>query len=417
MRITTAGHGSAALDREVEAGQSWAEDLLAELVAVPSVAGTPTTIIGLLADVAADLPLDLEMLPGDPDRTVQHPEYSPAPGVTSPTPPVLCGRWQHGGDEELLLFAHTDTEPVHPGWDVDPFQLRLEGRRAIGLGVADDKAGVVSVLAALRAFSRVGVEPRRTPRLVLGAGKLGGSLGTLPGVVAARGVSAAVYCHPAESGRGLSHLKVASRGVLQLDLQVPGRTPEPVEVRTPASADPRSGHNPIDRAVRLAAALTQWSESTDHVVALTAILTPDPVPFQVPGAVYLTLACWFTTGTVDDVRHDVAVVVRGLDGDDWEREHPVTLKATGLRANPASCEGSPFADQVRSVVERRTDELTQAYAWHAASDIRFPMRCLGVPAVGLGATAGQFYGAQEWVDLPSMHRTTAALVDLLGVRG
>ena len=55
----------------------------------------------------------------------------------------------------------------------------------------------------------------------------------------------------------------------------------------------------------------------------------------------------------------------------------------------------------------------ETYDWHSASDIRFPMRCLDVPAVGFGATAGQFYGPNEWVDLASLHDSTAVVARML----
>ena len=409
------GARASALDRELAAGQDWAERLLRHLVSIPSVVGEPTSIIDAVADHASGLQLDVEVLSTDQDRIARHPEYSPVPAGVVSRSPVLHARWPYGKGEELLLFAHTDSEPVHLGWRSDPFVLRVEKGRATGLGVADDKAGVVCILAALRALRRAGVEPSRTPRLVLGAGKLGGSRGTLPGVVAADGVSAAIYCHPAESGRGLGQLKVASRGVVQLELTVPGETPEPVEERTPVSADPRTGRNPISRAMRLAGALTDSVQAPDRVWALTAMETKDPVPFGVPASTRLTVACWFSTGGVDDVLQYATAIADLAAVDEWEREHPVAVCATGLRANPASCAGTAFADHIRSTIEARTGQSSRDYRWHSASDIRFPIRCLGVPTVGFGPTAGQFYGANEWVDLASMHATTAILVDLLGM--
>lgn len=41
------------------------------------------------------------------------------------------------------------------------------------------------------------------------------------------------------------------------------------------------------------------------------------------------------------------------------------------------------------------------------------MRLLGVPAIGFGALAGGFYGAQEWVDVPSMRAATEAMARIL----
>ncbi len=85
----------------------------------------------------------------------------------------------------------------------------------------------------------------------------------------------------------------------------------------------------------------------------------------------------------------------------------------GVRANPASCAGSAFARAALATMAGVTGRPTEPYGWHSASDIRFPMRLLGVPAIGFGALAGGFYGAQEWVDVPSMRATTEALARIL----
>ena len=61
-------------------------------------------------------------------------------------------------------------------------------------------------------------------------------------------------------------------------------------------------------------------------------------------------------------------------------------------------------------IEASGEPRPRGYPGHAASDIRFPIRVAGIPAVGFGALGGGFYGPDEWVDLPSVQRTTDALV-------
>jgi acetylornithine deacetylase/succinyl-diaminopimelate desuccinylase-like protein len=385
-------------------------DLLRRLVACPSVTGTPSTVVDLLAAEVRARGGQEALLPVDERTALGSPEYSPPSSVTGAQPPVLVAGFP-GDQPELLLFAHTDTEPVHPGWAQDPFALQVTGGRAAGLGVADDKAGIVALLAAIDRWAAAG-RPGWRPRLVLGAGKQGGALGTLPGVVAADGVQAAVYSHPAESGAGLGHLKVASRGIVQARVTVPGRTPEPVEERTPVSADATAGVNAAARAARLAAAVEGWRDA-DRVWSVVG-LRAGGTPYEVPGAAELDVACWFTTGTVDTVLDELRdrLVAAGAE-DDWTRAHPPTVAAVGVRANPADCAGSAFAVSVGDALTRRTGAAPGNYSWHSASDIRFPIRCLGVPAVGFGPVAGSFYGPGEWVDLASLDTAVDVLTDVL----
>lgn len=379
-------------------------DLLERLVACPSVTGEGSPLADELEPLLDELGYTVERIRCQPQEWAGHHEFSPPDLVPAEPHDGLLARAP--GPPGLLLFAHTDTEPVHPGWTTDPYTLHVAGGRATGLGVADDKAGIVAILAALRAAGPLS----RPPVVVLAPGKQGGALGTLPGVLAADGVSAAVYCHPAESGRGLADLKVASRGVARLRVSVPGVTPVPLEERTPISADPREGRNAVERAARLALAV----HSTAGTIRSVTRIEGGGAPFEVPGTCALEVACWFADGTPEDQAADLEGLLGTLAQTGWEREHPPTVELIGLRASPADCGDSAFAARMETLVTEVTGVRPEGYGWHSASDIRFPIRCLNVPAVGLGPLAGGFYGPGEWVDLASLDQTVEVLTRLLG---
>src|SRR5690606_8153276 len=146
-----------------------------------------TTLRETVARLFPALRADLESLVRVP--SVSNAAFDPAPGAASaaavaallrdagmPEVQILRARTQDGaegapavvarrpapaGAPTVLLYAHHDVQP--PGdaaaWDTDPFEPTERDGRLYGRGAADDKAGVVAHLGALRALTERGDLP------------------------------------------------------------------------------------------------------------------------------------------------------------------------------------------------------------------------------------------------------------------
>lgn len=121
---------------------------LSELVAIPGIAWESFDPQDLersaqaVRDLLAELPFDsVDILRVDQDDRPGHPA-------------VVARKAPAAGFPTILLYAHHDVQP--PGkrelWNTEPFEAVEKDGRLWGRGAADDKAGVMAHIGALRAF-------------------------------------------------------------------------------------------------------------------------------------------------------------------------------------------------------------------------------------------------------------------------
>jgi acetylornithine deacetylase/succinyl-diaminopimelate desuccinylase-like protein len=123
---------------------------LGSLVRIPSVSwdgfdpatvrASAEAVKALLDDLGVFDSVEIAQAPIDADRMGQ--------------PAVLATRAARNGRPTIMLYAHHDVQP--PGeasaWESAPFEPTVRGDRLYGRGAADDKAGVMAHVAAIRAF-------------------------------------------------------------------------------------------------------------------------------------------------------------------------------------------------------------------------------------------------------------------------
>src|SRR5215475_5623454 len=116
---------------------------LERLVAIPSIAfdGFDHTHVHASANAVAELLRGA----GLPDVEIVEAGGQPAVIGRKPAPP---------GAPTVLLYAHHDVQPIGDAtqWRTEPFVATERDGRLYGRGAADDKAGIMAHVAALRAF-------------------------------------------------------------------------------------------------------------------------------------------------------------------------------------------------------------------------------------------------------------------------
>ncbi len=141
----------ASLTDAVQAGFPSAVGELAELVRIPSVswAAFDPAPVQRSAEAVARLAGDLGVF-----DSVEIARATEAGTERLGQPAVLATRAAKRGAPTVLLYAHHDVQP--PGddaeWESPPFEPTARGDRLYGRGAADDKAGVMAHIAAIRAF-------------------------------------------------------------------------------------------------------------------------------------------------------------------------------------------------------------------------------------------------------------------------
>lgn len=340
-----------------------------------------------------------------------------------------------GGGRSVIFFAHPDGEPFQPahGWRHDPLAGTVTEGRIHGWGVADDLAGVATMVEAVRLLRAAGLRPKGDVILASTPSKrhARGVHALLHGGITA---DAAVYLHPAESGVGMQEVKALAAGQLIFRIVVHGRLPATNEPGHAAFA--HVAVNPVDKAMVVLAALqaldARRGARVRHLALEAAIgrstnllvgdirSLGDGRASRVAPAVQLSCALAFPPGeALAAVQAEVkAALAEAAAADPFLRETPPELVfLSGVTGAEVPLD-HPLWLATSEAVQRGTGAAPHINPLHTSSDIRNPMVQSGIPCVGLGPLCGdltQNGGRDEWVDEADYRRGVAVIALLIAL--
>jgi acetylornithine deacetylase len=193
---------------------------LHELIAIPSIGGTPgeAAIQHHLAERLAELGLEIDLWPIDLAGLRAREDF-PGEEVDRTQAWGLVGTHRPGERAALVLQGHVDVVPIgdRTAWTGEPFTPRVRDGRVVGRGACDMKGGLAAILAAVEAVLSGRAEP--PPFAVhFVVGEEDGGLGAYATLARGHTGDACIIPEPTEL-----RLITANAGSLTFRIVVPGQ--------------------------------------------------------------------------------------------------------------------------------------------------------------------------------------------------
>lgn len=332
----------------------------------------------------------------------------------------------------VLVFGHADKPPETYEWGKKFPDLIEKGSRLQGPGIADDVAGLTSLLGAIETYKHFNLEPEGDLLVASILGKQLGVFGTY-GLVRRFGpVAGAIYMHPAESGNGLGDIKVASLGMAEFLITITGKAPKTTEPHKTIYS--RSGVSAIDKAMRLVECIQDWaaewarkpeiqheelqkSVGQSFAVSFGRFLSgSENLVYEIPTRAVVQGAINFPPAVrLQEIQKDFEEAVRHMaDADPWLKQGHVRLEWGDVISE--SCQADIESEFVRIGRRAITDVTgkTPRYNYgHSVSDLRYPFLWWKANGFGVGPLAGDMNTETEYVDRKEYLDTLIVVAEIL----
>ena len=395
--------------------------LLETLVRHPSTLGNEASCLDAMAAAFDGLDLAHHRIPTNPD-TLRH-----VPGWSPPLIPyagrdnvaaIHTPRNQAG--RSIILQGHVDVVPEGAAdlWTTPPFEPTIRNNRLYGRGAGDMKAGLVSIVMAMAALRRAGLQPAAQVQFAAvieeectGNGALA-VLHALPKPEA---------CLIPEPGPGYAALYTAEVGVVWAWVTVTGR---PAHVR-----EMHSGVNAIEAAYVLMERFRAYEHEANRAERRHPAFQAENHPININfgtlqggewnSSVATRAKLGIRVGVMpghpcQSVQADIERIVAEAAHDERLRGARMEVAFGGFVADGCTFPPDrPIAQAVAAAHRRIAGEPVRHYAATGLTDARHYVLHANVDAACYGPDADSIHGIDESVGLDSMHDVTRVIALVL----
>jgi glutamate carboxypeptidase len=389
--VPAAAHRQDKVYTAVQANRAGAIELLGEIVNIDSGTGDVeggARVEAILADRLRAIGAEVRREPAE------------APGLPDNLVAVVRGK----GSGKILVVAHIDTV-FGPGTAAArPFQI--DGDRAHGPGVGDEKAGVVNAVTALKILHEIGFKNFASITLLIDDSEERGSPGSSHLIRRLARESDVEF--NMEPGDPPDAITVWRKGSANIRIQVKGRAAH-------AGMAPQDGRNAALELVHQLAALEgRFPSSGDGITANLTLLKGGERSNIIPDSAEATVNVRFRRP------EEFATVLAAVQADAARTSVPDTSVAVLYDpAFPPLTEDAAIdalAARARAIYAELGKDL--AFSGNGGASESALAQAEGIAALdGLGYVGGDFHTDHEWIDLTSVTPRLYLFTRLLMVTG
>lgn len=403
---------NAELREAVAAEAPHAFELLASLVAQPSLRGSEGEAQEVIAAALTDLGFEVERL-AIPE-SIGDDDLAGVPALSYEGRFDVLARMPHDGGRSLLLNGHIDVVPANDAtWSSPPFVPEIRDGWLYGRGAGDMKGGFAMAVLALRALRRLGAGAGRRNLSFLSVieEEYTGN-GTLAAVRAGVSADAVILPEPTD-------LKILLGGVAITWVRIVVRF----------GGGHAESSDRIAAPAHVVASLVRAFErlEEDYNSELTAPFNVIARPYNVnvgviklgewPSSVAAVAEMEIRVGHPDDVsdeqvRATVHELVEDVLGDAGSPEFEVSLHGFKAQAYHLAADHPLVHDVMSAHVDVHGGEPSSELLG-STTDARYYVNQLGVPALCFGPVVKNMHGSNECVELASIEAGALTLARFL----